>query len=156
MNIRKLSRRYLLMLVVMLACAVAASAQNPIRWRVTAKMTSETEGVLTVKALVGDGWHLYGTKLPAGGPKPTTLDFSASKGLKFVGAFTPSLQPIEKMDPVFELKLNYWESNVTFTRKFKLTGPKSDAVVSGKITYMGCNDENCLPPKTDTFTIHLK
>jgi hypothetical protein len=45
---------------------------------------------------------------------------------------------------------------VTFTRKFKLTGKKADAVINGKITYMACNDENCMPPKTENITLNIK
>lgn len=149
-------RRIFAIIALIFATATIASAQNPIRWRVTTKMTSETEGVLTVHALVTEGWHLYGTTLPTGGPKPTTLDFAASKGIRFIDNFTPSAKPVEKEDAMFGIKLNYWTSNVTFTRKFKLTGKKTDALISGKITYMGCNDETCLPPRTENFTLHLK
>lgn len=152
----RIMRKAIIIITLIIASTAMACAQNPIRWRVTAKMTSETEGVLTVRALVTDGWHLYGTTLPQGGPKPTTLDFSASKGIQFLDTFTSSAKPVEKEDPMFGLKLNYWVSNVTFTRKFKLKGVKADASISGKITYMGCDDQTCLPPKTENFILKLK
>jgi thiol:disulfide interchange protein DsbD len=144
------------LLLALVISVMSAMAQNPIKWRTTYKMTSDKEGVLTVKAIVTDGWHLYGTKIPDGGPKATALDFSESKGIKFTSTFKPSAQPTEKMDDMFGLKLNYWGSNVTFTRKFKLTGKKADAVINGKITYMACNDENCMPPKTENITLNIK
>jgi thiol:disulfide interchange protein DsbD len=59
--------------VALIISAVTAMAQSPIKWRTTYKMTSQTEGVLTVKAIVTEGWHLYGTELPEGGPKATSL-----------------------------------------------------------------------------------
>ena len=37
-----------------------ASAQAPkhVTWRLTVKMTSATEGVMTLKAVIEPGWHL--------------------------------------------------------------------------------------------------
>lgn len=148
---------YLCFIIAFTTLAVApAQAQNAIRWRTTVKMTSDKEGILTVRALVGEGWHLYGTTLPKGGPKPTVLDFSASKGIAFKGDFKPSVKPVSKHDPMFGITLNWWDTNVTFTRRFRLTGKKTDAVINGKITYMGCNDETCLPPKTESFVLKIK
>jgi thiol:disulfide interchange protein DsbD len=144
------------LLIALVVSVMSAMAQNPIKWRTTYKMTSDKEGVLTVKAIVTDGWHLYGTNIPDGGPKATVLDFSESKGIKFTSKFVPSVKPTEKMDDMFGIKLNYWDSNVSFTRKFKLTGKKANAVINGKISYMACNDENCMPPKTENVTLNIK
>jgi hypothetical protein len=144
------------LITAIIISVMSAVAQNPIKWRSSVKMTNATEGVLTVKAVVTEGWHLYGTKLPDGGPKATVLDFSDSKGVKFSGDFKASAKPTEKMDEMFGIKLNYWGSTVSFTRKFKLTGKKADAAINGKITYMACNDENCQPPKTESVTLKIK
>lgn len=153
MKIRRVS---LLSLLFVVFFSIAASAQSAVKWRTTVKMTSETEGVLSVKAIIAEPWHLYGTKLPENGPRPTVLDFSASKGVKFTGAFTPSVKPTTKMDPLFDMKISYWTGTVVFTREFKLTGKKSDALLSGKLTYMVCDDNNCQPPKTDTVALRIK
>lgn len=145
-----------LIVVVFSTMSVAAQTGAQVRWRAFVKMTSETEGVLTVKALVSDGWHLYGTKLPAGGPKATNIDFADSKGVKFIDDFVPDCKPVTEFDKAFGIKLNYWTGNVVWKRKFKLTGKKADAVINGKITFMACNGENCLPPKTQSFTFKIK
>lgn len=152
----KIGRISLLTLLLVVFATLAASAQNAVKWRTTVKMTSEREGVLSVKAIIADSWHLYGMKLPENGPRPTVLDFSASKGVKFTGEFIPSVKPTVKMDPLFDMKISYWTGTVIFTRKFKLTGKKNDALLSGKLTYMACDDSNCLPPKTDTVTLRIK
>lgn len=136
--------------------AAIAQAPSPIKWRAFVKMTNETEGTVTLKAIIDEGWHLYGTTLPEGGPKATSIDFSESKGVKFLNNFTPSAKPVEKEDEIFGLKLNWWEKGVSFTRKFKLTGKKADAVLKGKVMFMGCNDETCLPPKTQSFNLPVK
>lgn len=151
-----LKRIYFLLIAVILTISTAM-AQDVIRWRTTVKMTSDTEGILTVRALVADGWHLYGTKLPKGGPKPTVFDFNKSQGIKFTGSFKPSVAPVTKKDPTFDMSLTFWDQNVSFSRPFKLTGPKEKAEIIGSITFMGCNDQTCLPPKTIPVSgLHIK
>ncbi len=132
------------------------SAQNtvPVRWRSSIKMTSDNEGILTVKALIADGWHLYSTNLPKGGPKSTVLDFSSSTGIKFINNFEPSQKPVESVDKMFNLKLSWWSTNVTFTRKFRVTD-HSKAMVIGKITFMSCNNVNCMPPKNESVKLSI-
>ena len=73
---------------------------------------------------------------------------------------TPPLQaqanPLKKFHQVFASKLQYWEKEAVFVRKFTLTGNKSDVLFKASITFMGCDDETCLVPKTENFTFKLK
>ena len=141
-----------LILSLILFSVIALSAQSPIKWRCKVKMISETEGVVTMKAIIEQGWHLYGTNLPSGGPKSTKFDLTSSTGIKFIGDIAPSVAPKKVHDNVFDLDLNWWENTVSFTQKFKLTG-KGTPKVSGTISYMGCNDQTCLPPSTQNINI---
>lgn len=142
-------KKILYLFVALLMIGVASSqaqTTQPIRWRLAVKMTSPTEGVITVKALVADGWHLYGTDLPKGGPKPTSFDFSGCTGIKLIGTPVPSEKPVKKEDAQFGTTLEQWEKNVQFTQKFVLTGDRAAAKVSVAVKFMGCNDVTCLPP----------
>ena len=141
-----------LILVVLLSTILSVSAQKPIKWRSNVKMTSETEGVVTIKAIIEPGWHLYGTQIPSGGPKATKIDLSSSEGVKFVGNVTPSIAPKKVYDKTFDLNLNWWDQNVSFTQKFKLSSKKGAKIV-GVISFMGCNDQTCLPPSTQSINI---
>ncbi len=150
------TRRFLAIFsMAVLFFAVGLKAQTaepaPVKWRMSVKMTSPTEGVLTLRAIISEGWHLYSTKLPENGPVPTTFDFKASKGIKFKGDFKPSVATVSKKDATFGMVLDWWASNVSFTRSFTLTGDIKDAVINGTVRYMACNDQNCMPPKTESF-----
>ncbi|MDO4320547.1 MAG: protein-disulfide reductase DsbD family protein [Bacteroidales bacterium] len=147
-------RRIVMILTAALAVVLGAAAQNPIRWRMSVKMTDETCGVITVRALVGEGWHLYGTSLPENGPRPTRFEF-AVKGVTLEGKLMASQPTVTRHDPMFDMDLNWWDSNVTFTQKFRLDR-RDGAAVSLTVTYMGCNDKNCLPPKSETLTYNFK
>lgn len=133
-----------------MALALSAAAQNPVRWRMSVKMTGENTGTITVRALVAEGWHLYGTTLPENGPRPTRFEF-AVKGVTLNGKLTASKPTVSRRDPLFDMDLNWWDSNVTFTRPFTLDR-REGASISLTVTYMGCNDKTCLPPKTETLT----
>lgn len=148
-------KRYIIIMLCAIAGMVSMAAQTPIRWRMTVKMTDATEGVVTLRALVEPGWHLYSTKLPANGPKPTVIDLSASTGVKFSGTPVPSHKALSVDDPMFGMRLDWWDANVEFTQKFKVTDADK-ARIEAKVTYMGCNNENCLPPKTNTFSYDIK
>lgn len=141
-----------LIFAFILFSVVSISAQKPIKWRSSVKMTSKTEGVVTIKAIIQPGWHLYGTNLPEGGPKATKFDLSSSKGVKFVGQLTPSVKPKTVFDKSFGMNLNWWDQSLSFTQKFKVTD-KKNAKIIGSISYMGCNDETCLPPSTQTINL---
>ncbi len=95
---------------------------------------------------------MYGTELPQGGPIATEIDFGGCEGLKLTGKAiaTPEAQDIN--DPLFGMKLAQWTSNFEIKQKFKLTGPTDKAKVSVKVRFMSCDNQNCRPPKTETFT----
>ncbi|MDE5982058.1 MAG: protein-disulfide reductase DsbD N-terminal domain-containing protein [Duncaniella sp.] len=137
-----------LFVTIFMAGIMAAQAPKPITWRMSVKMTDKTNGVVTIKATIEDGWHLYGTSLPSdNGPKPTSINLDSSTGVKWVSDLKPSVAPTEKNDAIFNTTLNWWSGEVTFTRKFKLVKAEG-AKVNAAITFMGCNDATCLPPST--------
>lgn len=141
---------FLLVSIMGMAMATAQQNANPIRWRMTVQMNTSTEGTVTLSATIGQGWHLYGITLPENGPRPTKIDFSKSTGIKLVGSLTPAREPITKLDEMFGLKLNYWEDHIEFTQKIKVIDA-GEAAVEADISFMACNDENCMPPKSVTL-----
>lgn len=155
-------KRQLLFLLTLVMTFTAAFSQapgkvNPVSWNATVKMTSKTEGVLTVTATIEDKWHLYALKLPSdAGPRPTQFKFDGTTGVTFVNEVTPVQKPITKHDEMFDADLSFWNKTVTFTRKFKLTGKKADAKIEGVVSYMACNDVNCMPPKKFNFSLTIK
>lgn len=157
MTIRKTLTAAVLMLVACLSAFAQMPGSEPVRWRLQYKIspTDTTSCTIIIKALVEDGWHLYGTTLPDGGPKPTSFDFSGCTGIKLTGKLTPSKKPVEADDPMFGMKLNWWGSNVDFSIPVKITDPNT-ARLSVKINYMTCDGNSCRPPKTETLSAPLK
>ena len=144
----------LLSLLIVFAASMCATAQivNPVKWTVTSAMTSDTQGEISFAAKIDAGWHLYGLQLPAGGPKATSVEYSRLEGVELEGELVPSEPPVEKVDMVFNLKLNWWEKDVTLVQKFRTTD-QGGYNIEGMITYQGCNDGSCIPPTREPFEL---
>ena len=147
-------RRFFLLTLCSAFAAISAFAQilTPIKWATTLEMTTDNEGFVKFTADIEDGWHLYGFDLPEGGPVSTSFDFSTLTGAELVGDITPSASPIETTDMMFHLNLRYWEGNVSFIQKFKVTD-RNGFNIAGTIKYMGCNNQTCLPPQKESFNV---
>lgn len=138
---------------VMLTLCAYAQTENPVAWTMSMKMTGATEGVLTIRASMDPGWHLYGTQLPEGGPQATTIALSATKGVEFIGKLTPSVAPTKVNDPMFGMMLNWWAKPVDFTCKVSVKKAPKNWKIIANIENMACNDETCMPPSTTELTL---
>lgn len=133
---------------------ISLSAQQPIRWRTIITATGTNQGTITFRALVADGWHLYGLKLPENGPKPTTFNLAGSKDIEFTGEIAPARKPISVDDPMFGMTLSWWDSNIDFSIPFKVTGP--EPTLDCVIGFMTCDGTTCRPPSKEKISTPIK
>jgi len=145
----------LILFVSGLLFSISASSQilKPVKWSYAAKKTSKTKAILYLKATIDEGWHLYSQNMADGGPVKTTFIFTASKAYKPVGKIIEP-KAIVKFEKSFNMDVSYFEKSVIFQQKVKLT--RANATVKGTLEYMVCNDSQCLPPETVTFSIPIK
>lgn len=151
----------LIISLIVLTLIPAAKAQTPaqeppVAWSIATKMTGADSGVLTITATPSKGWHLYGTALPEGGPKPTSIDLSGSTGVTFDGLPAPSSQPLTVDDPLFGMKLTWWDKPVSFSVRFRIADGRPSGRIKAKMTYMACDDNTCAPPATSTLFRNVK
>jgi len=129
---------------------------SPISWRGTARLTGNSEGVITLTATMAQGWHLYGLEMPQDGPRPTSFTFEQAKGWTPVGKTVADRKPNQKHDAMFNADVQFWEGKVVFTQRFKLNKKDGDVeTIRCTVNYMGCNDETCLPPKKKEFNLKI-
>jgi hypothetical protein len=141
--------------IVLVLFAIQSKAQilQPVRWSYAAKKISATEAVVFIKATIDEGWHVYSQFVKDGGPVKTTIDFTPSKAFTLVGK-TIEPQPITRMEKVFGMEVGFFEKSVIFQQKIRLKAKQT--TVSGKLEYMTCNDQKCLPPDDIEFSIPVK
>lgn len=123
---------------------------EPVKWHFDSKQNGQ-DVELIFKAIIDEGWHLYDTELPGGGPIATSINYEDSTRFDFVGELQKEPDPIEKFDKTFQMDLRYFSNEATFVQKIKLLS--DDPVeISGYVEFMCCDDETCLPPTEADFS----
>lgn len=143
----------LLFLFAGIASIAKSQILQPVTWSYAAKRTSPTTATLFLKATIEDGWHLYSQFVKDGGPIKTSFTIANGKGYTLVGKTTEP-KPITKYEDMFKMQIAYFEKSVIFQQKVKLSA--KSAVVKGKVEYMVCNDQQCLPPDEVAFSVVIK
>jgi thiol:disulfide interchange protein DsbD len=132
-----------------------AQIYDPVKWSFEFKDLPSAEKEIVFKANIENGWHMYDMNLPEGGPVSTSISFEILQGAELIGKFIASVQPTEVFDKQFDMDIRWFEHTVSFTRKIKITDFKKFRL-SGKVEYMVCNDEICLPPERVSFSFDKK
>ncbi len=129
---------------------VQAQIVNPTKWSFDSRQNGD-EVDLIFEATIDDGWHLYDTDLPEGGPIATTFVFEDSTLFDFVGSIQKDPVPEIHFDETFQMNVGYFGGKATLTQKIKLKS--SDPVeIKGYVLFMSCNDETCTPPEESEFS----
>ena len=117
-----MKNRLTLSFVLLLAVFSSAWGQmlNPIHWETSISVDEDGMGVMTFKAKIDKGWHLYALDIPEGGPVATSLNWERTDGVELVGKPEADRKPYEQVDVVFNLKLGWWEDEVVVSQKFKV------------------------------------
>ena len=126
---------------------------DPVKWSTSVEKISETEYNLLINASLEKNWHLYSQNVPEDGPIPTSFSFETTNDFEIIGK-TSEEKGHTVNDPVFEMKIKYFENKATFKQRIKVISKKSFDI-KGAVEFMVCDDANCLPP-TDvdlSFTI---
>jgi hypothetical protein len=144
----------ILSLVVLLFFITVASAQK-ITWNYTAKKLAGNKYELHITANPPTGWHIYSQNTPDGGPLATTFTFNKNPLLLITGKPKENGKLIEYFDKGFKINVKYFEGKVDFVQQVTLKG-KAKTNVTGEVESMICNDNRCLPPVTEKFTIALQ
>lgn len=130
----------------------AANAQilNPVSFQYSIVKKSNNTAEVRIKALIEPKWHLYSVKNPDGGAQPTEIKF---KNISTVGPVKENGKLKTVFEKEFKVNQKYFETTVSFVQLIKLK-PGTDKIM-GTITYMVCNDRQCLPPKEVEFKIKM-
>ncbi len=139
----------LISLLAMLASNASAQMQDPVHFTVQQKQVSPTEVQVIFTGKIDAGWHVYSTGLPADGPISATLTTEDSEGAAADGKLVAQGKEISNFDKLFDMNLRYFENNVTFVQKYKVTGKTYH--IKGFLEYGACNDQNCMPPTQVEF-----
>ena len=138
------------LIISFLVAAPFNTASKPVTTASDIQLTAPDTATLTFALNISEGWHVYSTSLPSGGPISAEISFEQIQGaepvrdLQFIG------NEQESDDPVFNMKVRFFEHRVRFIQKLHLSSP--DWLIEGYLTYGACNDTQCLPPQRIEFS----
>lgn len=150
----KIKLTWLSLFLLLLNTSVMAQGGMPVRFSVQQKQTAPDEVEVIFTGKIDNGWHVYSMGLPDGGPTSARLTTEKAEGAKPVGKLIARGKEISEFDKVFEMKLRYFEHQVAFVQKYKITGKTYR--IKGFLEFGACNDENCMPPTQVEFNYNGK
>jgi thiol:disulfide interchange protein DsbD len=139
-----MKRRFLILVAVLLVTVSQAQIFNPVKWTTSVEKVSDTEYKLISKASIDEGWHLYSQSVPDGGPSPTTFLYDDGAGNFKIKGNTSEEEGHTVDDPIFEMKIKYFENEVIFEQTIEVT--KEVTNIDAFVEFMVCDDTKCLPP----------
>ncbi|MFT5666205.1 MAG: thiol:disulfide interchange protein [Vicingaceae bacterium] len=134
--------------ILLFFSATISNAQifNPVSWKTEIKELENGRFELQMTASIEEGWHLYSQSLPSDdGPIATEFTLKESTDFLIEGKVNEP-KPKTEFDPNFDMDLNYFEDEVTFTQVIK--SKVTDAYkMTAEVYFMVCDAEKCLPPE---------
>ena len=133
----------LLLLLLLITTVSYSQILEPVKWTTETKKITATEYDLIIKASIEKNYHLYSQKVPEDGPLPTIFIFEESNDYELIGNTTEE-KGHTVHDPVFNLKIKYFETKTTFKQRIKVKN-KNPFKIIGEIEFMTCNNSSCVP-----------
>lgn len=125
-----------------------------VKWTTSSKKIGDKLYELKLTATIAGDFHLYAQDAGVEGPVPTTISFTANPLLVLDGKTIEIGKKITKVEQAWDGKVNFYEKTVTFTQKIK-GKTKAKTNIIGKVEFMVCNDELCLPPSEFNFKVPI-
>jgi hypothetical protein len=145
----------MLLIIVMAVSALAAQAQDVVKWTFSANKTGEKTYEVHLLATLEAPWKIYSQHTPAGGPLPTKIKFDKNPLVIMQGKVKELGQQEKKFERAFDVDVLFYHGQVDFVQTVRLK-TAVDTFISGNIDFMSCNETQCLPAAKTNFKIELK
>ena len=143
---------HLLILFALFVNFVSGQIFEPITWSHELKITSKTTGEIIHKATIEEKWHLYGMNIPENGPRPTHIVYKTLTNGEKDGDIIAKSKLLEVFDESFNMNLSWYANEAVFVQKIKFKDA-AQVKIDGYVEFMACDDERCLPPVQDEFSL---
>jgi thiol:disulfide interchange protein DsbD len=147
-------KNFILFISLLLSLQGFSQIYDPVEWSASVGKVSEAENeyLLIFSAEIEAGWHLYAQDVPEDGPIPTTFSYEKNDNFELSGE-TEEEEGITVDDPVFGMRIKYFEDEATFQQRIILL--EESATITASVQFMVCDDERCLPPTLEEFTLNV-
>ncbi len=137
---------------LLISMAIAnAQVLEPVTWTFKSEMKADTVYEIIMTAAIDDTWHLYAMDIPEGGPIATSFTFDPSESYTLDGKPVAVNEPEVKFDNSFGMDIGMHSGTTVFRQS--ITVKSVPVTVSGIVTFMSCDDTQCLPPRDVEFSV---
>ena len=149
---RKLITSFGLLFIISLL-TVQAQVLEPVKWSFRSEKTADNKFDIIMTADIDLGWHLYAMDIAQGGPIATSFTFDEPSGYTLDGKPVAVDKPEVKFDKSFGMNIGMHSEKAEFRQK--ITVSQFPVTVKGFVTFMSCDDKQCLPPRDVEFDITI-
>jgi len=142
------------LLLLLSAVTLKSQVLEPVTWSFRSEKTGDNTFELVMTAELEKEWHLYAMDIEPGGPIPTSFTFEPGAGFTLTGKTVEVTKPEVKYDNSFSMNIGMHSDRAEFRQKVTVTG--SPVTVKGYVTFMSCDDKQCLSPRDVEFALVLK
>lgn len=135
-----------------LSTAKAQMIEDPTEWKFEARKIDGNKYDLIFHCDVKNGWHIY--SLDPGGDGsflPPSFTIKDNPDIKLIGEVREEGDIIH--ETIEDIGTVHYYKTVDYIQTVELAN--ENMTITGEYTYMTCNDETCLPPKTLDFSIKV-
>ena len=142
---------------LLMAVGVMANAQvkNPVKWTYSAKKIDPKTYELHMTATIESGWHIYTIDHTGDIGVATAFTINNNPLGSLAGKVTTKAKAISMKDPSSDEMVKFYVGTVDFVQTVKLKAAVKTNY-TGEVEFMVCDDHQCLPPTTKTFSIALQ
>jgi Thiol:disulfide interchange protein len=127
-------------------------AQDEVVWSFSLEDKGNGEIEMVANAKIKQGWYLYDTNIPDGGPTSTQLSFDRITGAEPIGEFhADGKQATVKYDVIFEMSIGTFQNTARFVQRLRVTDKASFSLM-GDVRAQACDDRSCTPPIPNDFS----
>ena len=145
-------KKRIIFLTLFIFSLTLLSAQDEMVWNFTLEDRGNGEIELVADVKIKQGWYVYDTQIPDGGPTPTQISFDRMTGAEPVGTFHAAGKEAKvKYDEIFQMTIGTFQNSARFVQRLKVTD-KSAFSVEGDVRAQACDDQSCTPPLPNDFS----
>ena len=133
---------------MILAVLSRAQINDPVNW--SFEMDNDNTHIIMTAKMQKD-WVVYSQNTGLGGPVPTAFKFEKSEDYTISSEVNELSEAIIGFDKVFEVEVIKFKDEATFEQTVQIHN--KGAIIHGSVTYMTCDGQKCLPPRTVPFEV---
>lgn len=131
---------------------VASAQRHPVSWTYRLEWINTHGWILTLKASLPPGWHIYSQHPGEGGPIPTRVTVNPGDDYSLIGTAEENGKAFHFYDSLYEMNIVWYSGEVSFLQRISMN--RMIPEIRGAVEYLVCNNRQCVPLQ-EQFTVNV-